>query len=50
MSRPRIRFGGRHVHLPGSRWVRITLGILFILGGIVGFLPILGSGWFPSAF
>jgi hypothetical protein len=48
MSRPKIRFGGRHVHLPGSRWVRISLGTVLILGGVLGFLPILGFWMIPA--
>jgi hypothetical protein len=32
---------------PGARWVRIPVGILLILGGIVGFLPILGFWMVP---
>ena len=47
MSRPKIRFGGKHVHLPASRWVRIALGTLFVLGGLVGFLPIVGFWMVP---
>jgi hypothetical protein len=47
MSRPKIRFGGKHFHLPASRWVRIALGTLFVLGGIAGFLPVLGFWMVP---
>jgi hypothetical protein len=47
MTRPKIRFGGKHVHLPASRWVRIALGTLFVLGGLVGFLPIVGFWMIP---
>jgi hypothetical protein len=32
---------------PGARWVRIPVGILLILAGIVGFLPILGFWMVP---
>ncbi len=37
----------RWVRQPSSRWVRIPLGIVLILGGIVGFLPILGFWMVP---
>lgn len=33
--------------LPKSRVIRITLGILFIIGGVFGFLPILGFWMIP---
>ena len=32
---------------PGLWWVRLPLGIVLILGGIVGFLPILGFWMVP---
>ena len=32
---------------PGLWWVRLPIGILLILGGIVGFLPILGFWMVP---
>ncbi|MCH8348307.1 MAG: hypothetical protein IH901_07450 [Proteobacteria bacterium] len=34
-------------NLPKNRVIRITLGILFIIGGILGALPILGFWMFP---
>ncbi|MCH7806402.1 MAG: hypothetical protein IID52_06905 [Proteobacteria bacterium] len=33
--------------MPKNRVIRITLGILFIIGGILGALPILGFWMFP---
>lgn len=36
-----------HKTLPRSRLVRITLGILFIIGGLFGWLPILGFWMIP---
>jgi len=33
--------------LPKSRIIRITLGILFIIGGFFGWLPILGFWMIP---
>ena len=32
---------------PDARWIRIPTGILFIIGGFVGFLPILGFWMVP---
>lgn len=32
---------------PGTRWVRLPLGIVLILAGIVGFLPVLGFWMVP---
>lgn len=32
---------------PGSRWVRLPLGLLLIVGGVFGFLPILGFEFIP---
>ena len=43
----RIRVGKRVFRLPRSRAVRITLGALLILGGVLGFLPILGFWMIP---
>ena len=37
----------RWLRRPGSAWVRIPLGLVLILGGIVGFLPILGFWMVP---
>lgn len=33
--------------MPESRGLRIAIGVLLILGGIVGFLPILGFWMIP---
>lgn len=35
------------IRRPGSRWVRIPLGIVLILGGVFSFLPILGVWMLP---
>jgi|SRR3954447_10008578 len=32
---------------PSARWVRIPAGVLLIMGGLVGFLPILGFWMVP---
>lgn len=33
--------------LPQNRVIRITLGVLFVIGGVFGFLPILGFWMIP---
>lgn len=47
MSRKKVRFGNYHLPLPASRLARIGLGVLLILGGIVGFLPVVGFWMIP---
>ncbi len=42
-----IRFGSKTVNLPRSRLARIGLGLLFLLGGVLWFLPILGIWMVP---
>ena len=42
-----IRLGTRRIPLPGSAALRIVLGVLLILGGCLGFLPILGFWMVP---
>lgn len=37
----------RWLRSPSSRWVRLPLAALLILGGIVGFLPVLGLWMVP---
>jgi hypothetical protein len=32
---------------PEARWIRIPLGVLFILGGLLWFLPVLGIEMLP---
>jgi hypothetical protein len=44
---PKIRIFDRHWHLPKSKPIRIGIGILLIVGGIVGFLPVLGFWMIP---
>jgi purine-cytosine permease-like protein len=39
--------GKRRVWLPGSRVGRTILGVLLIVGGLVGFLPLLGFWMIP---
>ena len=45
--RRRISFGRFSVPLPQSRMWRVALGIGLILGGTLGFLPILGFWMVP---
>jgi purine-cytosine permease-like protein len=42
-----IRLGKYRLNLPGSRPVRVLIGVLLILGGCVGFLPVLGFWMVP---
>ena len=42
-----VRFGSRTIRIPGPPFLRIGVGILLILGGMVGFLPILGFWMLP---
>ncbi len=42
-----IRFGQRTYQLPTSRLIRIPIGVLLILSGLVGFLPVLGFWMIP---
>jgi hypothetical protein len=43
----RIRFGRRSVPLPGHPVARILFGCLLLLGGALGFLPVLGFWMVP---
>ena len=45
--RKEIKIGRYSIRLPSSRPLRIALGIALVLGGIVGFLPILGFWMIP---
>jgi hypothetical protein len=42
-----IRLGSRKIDLPKSRVARIIIGILLIVFGFLGFLPILGFWMIP---
>jgi hypothetical protein len=35
------------IRQPSSRWVRLPLGVLLILGGVFSFLPVLGIWMLP---
>ena len=38
-----------HLREPSASWLRVPLGILLVLGGLVGFLPVLGFWMVPLA-
>ncbi|MCX5578670.1 hypothetical protein [Kaistia terrae] len=42
-----IRFGKKAIPLPNSRTARTAIGGGFLLGGVLGFLPILGFWMVP---
>lgn len=42
-----VRLGRRRLPLPRSRPVRMGAGVALILGGVLGFLPILGFWMLP---
>jgi hypothetical protein len=43
----KVRFANREFALPQSRLLRLGIGILLIIGGCLGFLPILGFWMIP---
>lgn len=43
----KVRLGNNKLHLPGSRIVRLVIGVLLIVGGFLGFLPVLGFWMIP---
>jgi hypothetical protein len=42
-----VKFAGRKIHLPGHPVIRIILGSLLLVGGFLGFLPVLGFWMVP---
>jgi hypothetical protein len=42
-----IKFGNKTMALPASRVTRMGIGIALVLGGFLGFLPILGFWMVP---
>lgn len=42
-----IKIAGRRFKLPGSVPMRLFVGVILIIGGILGFLPILGFWMIP---
>lgn len=47
MLRKTIAFGRFKIALPGSRLGRLGIGIGLIIGGLLGFLPIVGFWMLP---
>jgi purine-cytosine permease-like protein len=45
--RPTIRFGRFSLRVPGTRLQRTVLGIGLCIGGVLGFLPIVGFWMLP---
>ncbi|RIA47346.1 putative transmembrane protein PGPGW [Dichotomicrobium thermohalophilum] len=43
----RVKLGGREIALPRSPFLRIGLGIMLVIGGLLGFLPIVGFWMLP---
>ena len=37
----------RHLRRPSASWIRVPLGILLVIGGLLGFLPVLGFWMLP---
>jgi hypothetical protein len=46
-SLPRLGGALRGVIAPGRMWLRLPLAVVFILGGFLGFLPVLGFWMLP---
>lgn len=44
---PTVELFGRRFTLPRSRALRVTIGIMLVIGGCLGFLPILGFWMVP---
>ncbi len=42
-----IRFGNKSMALPASRLARLAIGTALVIGGLLGFLPILGFWMLP---
>lgn len=36
-----------HLRQPSASWLRVPLGVLFVLGGVFSFLPVLGVWMLP---
>lgn len=43
----KIRLGKREIKLPQSKAARVTTGVALVLGGLLGWLPILGFWMLP---
>jgi hypothetical protein len=44
---PKVNFAGYKVYVPGNPLLRVALGLLLIIGGFLGFLPIVGFWMIP---
>lgn len=44
---PSIRSAASRLLRPEAKWVRLPVGVLLIVGGVFGFLPILGFWMIP---
>lgn len=47
---PPIKIFNREIAMPQQKWLRIVLGVSLVLGGILGFLPIVGFWMLPLGF
>ena len=43
----KVNFGGYQVKVPGHPLLRMAFGVALILGGLLGFLPVLGFWMIP---
>ena len=43
----RVKVGHRHMPLPQSRMLRISLGVVLLVCGVFGFLPVVGYWMIP---
>jgi len=46
-DKPKIRFGRFSVKVPGTRSQRTVLGVGLCIGGVLGFLPVVGFWMLP---
>jgi len=44
---PKIKIKNGQLRLPQSRLIRVILGLVLIIGGVLGFLPVLGFWMIP---
>jgi len=47
MPQRKVRILGRTIHLPNSKPLRISIGVVLVLFGTLGFLPVLGFWMIP---
>ncbi|MGB7206099.1 MAG: hypothetical protein WBD37_11550 [Anderseniella sp.] len=43
----KVKIGNHSISVPGNKTVRVILGYLLIVGGLLGFLPVLGFWMVP---